>query len=672
MTTFPIHLALVLFPTVAPQRAVVPPASEVAPAREAVETIAVAFDFRLRVTDESEALEGVPLDVGLCGESTEHTRYEDALVLARVLTDSEGRVRGELEVPVELGRGEDVRVFARIAAPGYQRRVARRDPRTRRGATRIRLVAGETLFGTVLNRDGEPAPARVRWKGASMRGSRGTTADARGRFALDYAESGTYSICARNEDGSNVYLDELGLSSDERPPEVTLRLVDGGEELAGRLVDPLGEPIAGMFLVAVPAGRETFPEVEEAFVAERAGGRLGGRARADEAGRFEFPRLVSGEFDVYATWSSSGSRSAKPVDEYGPRVARLPTGEGEVELVRAEHRVEVRILDSTGEAFVVPDSNPWESPLTLSPAEAGSVLTNAWWMGPEGVSVGTATVFPTEPGAEYVAAWQRCGFPYQEHPVFAAPARYLQRVELRVPPERAPGKLTIRVETPGGEIYERGVGGHDTDPRVFVESASGRRLADSVVVGRPGRSSLKAGEWTPELPVGRYRVRVRPGLDLGCVVSHPSKRWPYPEKVVEAEVLPGADTRVVVALEPGGHVDFLSSGRDTRDSWTLLQSFMEPPGSRSIRDAVGRDNLGGCDVVLIDARGGVLDGLAFDLLGSNGHAVQETSWVVPGFASRGLGAVAPGVYTLRVSRSGRTILEREVAVRAGEVTEVAW
>jgi hypothetical protein len=87
----------------------------------------------------------------------------------------------------------------------------------------------------------------------------------KGRFRISNLAPGTYSLRAGggNALGMNMggygvtYLNNIRLSKDEQKDEILLELEKGGN-LKGRVIDPLGNPVAGASLYIRGAGEESF------------------------------------------------------------------------------------------------------------------------------------------------------------------------------------------------------------------------------------------------------------------------------------------------------------------------------------------------------------------------------------------------------------------------------
>lgn len=652
------------------------------PAADLAETFTVQVDFRLVSSEEDLELRGVPVDVGPCTKDGRKSRYVAYPPVARMVSDDEGRVRGAIEVPVEWRDVADDWIYARIEAPGYKRGAARHalSESPRKKPAKLSCRSGHTILGTVLASSGEPTEAVVRWKrDGDERVSNPIWTDAEGRFAMDYTESGAYTIFARDTDEGNAYLEGLYLDGADPPAPVELTLADRGARLSGRLVDPRGAGLAGMSLVAVPGGLLATPDSEQIYRMERAGGSWGAKVTTDATGRFEFPGLVPGDYDLYASWDGVRASASTAVGKLGTQLESVSVraGGAPVELVGRFRRLEVVVFDHRGE--VVTRERPEDvkrfvrggekAYLRLDALDAGEAFEGAWRSNLRRKRVGGSTWFPVEGGTEYLISWAEPGYPCVETVVSLGLGEYHRRVELHLPLKDLPSSLTLRVLTPEGTVYRSGVSGHDTNPLVEIFSVHGRRLARSV--GWRG-NAFRDDRWSLDLPHGRHRVLVRSGQEFGCLRSDPTPREPFLAGEWYFDFLPGVEAALDLRLEPGGHLDFGSTGADARTWWEFEPLFRAPEGSSLSAFESGKQALQGCEVELVSRDGRRLEGLEFELLGANGGGVHTVEWVAPGLRSRGITAIAPGSWTAIVRRGGRILRQEEVEIRAGEVTTLMW
>ena len=223
----------------------------------------------------------------------------------RVMASAEGRQPAEL-AGVQAVPGRDIADLELVLAPGA------------------------TVSGRVLDAEGRPAAGVMVQpidddRPGSSRIFRGTTADGEGWYVLDGLPTGPRSIAAEDEQGQRA-VGEI----DVRPGENRLDLrLAGGAEVAGRVVDAEGSPVAGAEVGLLPAGQRW--------------SRVQATTGAD--GTFRFEGVESGEYRVRASKEGYATSESEPL-----RVAAAPVGGLELRL-QAGGAIVGRVLGLEPEAL---------------------------------------------------------------------------------------------------------------------------------------------------------------------------------------------------------------------------------------------------------------------------------------------------------------------------------
>ena len=207
-----------------------------------------------------------------------------------ILVTREGEVLAELdaELPHTLvvPRGEEIRVI--VEAPGRARFVRWLTPEGDE-ELRVPLAAGARLAGLVVDDRGEPV------SGARVTVSRDGEAlppwevrtDEEGRFEVDTLHPGEHAVRVSSPGHGSIA--RSGVSPGGRELRITMERVGS---VAGRVVDPEGEPRAGATVVI--AGSGLWPAR---------------RTETDEEGRFRWPDVPPG---VYELRAHAGDLVAEP------------------------------------------------------------------------------------------------------------------------------------------------------------------------------------------------------------------------------------------------------------------------------------------------------------------------------------------------------------------------
>ena len=628
--------------------------------------VSVLLRAQRRFEDDAPAAEGIRIAVGV-GREGDAPRYSDREVLARATSGEDGRVAVTLHVPKEWKDAPDAWIWARVETPGFRERVARRALKAPEDdLTKVMVYPGGTLYGTVVTGDGAPVEGARVWSvrrgeaGASCRSQ--DESDAAGRFAVEVFEAGRHAIHARASGLGSGTSPSLQLDPHSMPAEWIEVEVGGGTVVDGRVVDPRGESVAGMSVLAIPAGRSAFPEWEECVEREVGGGLFGDLTRTDREGRIRFPALVPGEYACFGSWSlRSPDGFGTKAKELGEPIGMLSVGApGEPQdLVFRQRRIELKLLDARGEP---PDwecnaKRPWRD-CALTVEVRDELYSWQTWR-----RVGDIVVVPVEPDVEYCIAWQDPAYRYAERSVVVPWEHFRVPIELRLGEQVEGAELSVRVLTPDGKP----LGDGDDEPHVFVLSPdSGRTVALSQRPGGLfGTARTKVDGWKTTLPPGRYLVRATSDPVYGCIVPHPYPRTPYcpAEAIVELEA--GRTSDVELSFGRSGHLDFLATGVPAR-ARPIRHEELSPIRVVNLWEMRGKFGGG---FASFEPRGRErIERLEFDIPGALGRA----DWILPGWDARCLTPLPPGPGRLRVEGEEGVLYEGDVVVREGEVTVVRW
>jgi protocatechuate 3,4-dioxygenase beta subunit len=161
----------------------------------------------------------------------------------------------------------------------------------------IELAAGVTVSGLVQDRSGQPVPAadiwlsawQSRWMGGAVVGR----SDARGRFSVRGVpkDQSLGAIVPGRAPSELVDLDLLDTSSE--PVRVTLVVDEAGGALAGRVLDPSGQGVAG---ACIAVGKAT--RIDPRLNGTQAESWTPRTIRTDEQGAFRIDGLKPGKQPV--------------------------------------------------------------------------------------------------------------------------------------------------------------------------------------------------------------------------------------------------------------------------------------------------------------------------------------------------------------------------------------
>lgn len=652
------------------------PLSGAAGAAGADESLAPTFrvERRLRVQsawrDGSPAVAGVRVEVGVVDGSA-GPRCVDLPVLGVGVSDAQGMLDVAFELPERWKGDEQANLWLRVASQGYRRWVCYPRLVPARGSRvepflKVLAQEGGTLFGSVVDAHGDRVAQARAWLFARERdglravGATRTRPD--GRFALDFEAAGTFVVHARSAAEGSGQLGAVRLDPAADPEPVTLS-VGGGRPVAGRVLDPRGEPVRGARVLAIPEGHEAFPDAAACAALEQGGGLCANLATADEDGRLGWPALMPGRYAFHASLSSP--RRGRE-DGFGTVARALGTFLGvravgatddPLQLVFACHRIELAVVDHAGAAVPLPAPDELgrrvESPLSIDVLDEdgrpsfGSVPR---------VALDQGLLLSVEPERRYLLSWQDPAVPYQERTVSLSAGQYRLPVTLRLQAPGPAAELRIEVVDPQGHAFDEPI------VDVFADE-SGREVASSLVIGQPGYTLAEAGRWSVALPPGSYRVEASAAPLGGCMVPEVLPRTPHGSAGAVVRLAAGEQRLLRLELTPAGHLDFAAAGPGAGRA-LLVERFLSAQDAERVAQV-----LGGGRAFLVGADGRRQAVGSLDVEG--GHPLGQ-DWIVPGWAARSLDPLPPGAWTLWIEREGRVLFERAVTIVAGETTTVRW
>lgn len=570
--------------------------------------------------------------------------------LATVTLDEQGEARVELELPPG---DRTPSIWAQVVSPGFQQWVRRTqvDPRRPEVCLSVPGRAGGTLYGVV--RAGAPSAKHERAKlrlvevgaDASAAETLAATADDDGRFFIHFPRRGRYHLQAAWKGLGLAVLRDLALDPAGEPARVELDL-GAGLTLAGRVLDPDGEPVHPFTLSALPEGFDLV--TDERVASHWWNGLFGERVVSDEDGRFAFHGLPPGRYALAGAFS--GPFGGVPPELLGS--ALHAAGEGEVTVEARVHRMLVRVLDDDGKPLAL-GPRPWLERTAQDPVlfcgQDGAASADPF-PGQAGFDfiTGTRAIEVARPGTELRLAFAAPHCPLVERMLCMPEEPWLVTEELRLPPPVEPALLHLRVEGGSGEC------------ELSLFSASGVDVTSA--------TPFKHGLLEARVPPGAYRLSVRQIEFRMCWSGDPEDLVPaFAPAETPVELLAGQTTRVEVTLRPSVRLKIALElpRRGTADE---IQEIVDHVGA--FREPL-RPVVAGAKVELWRAE-------------SSTAIVPEFSvetpelelralclpYIAPGRECISISAIPPGTYRLvAVLDDGRRI-EREVELPEGSTTTV--
>lgn len=626
--------------------------------------------------DDAERFAGMEFSVGIARthEHAEGPVGEHKRVLVRGASDADGGARLVLEVPTGLldDWGADARLWGHVAQPGKRAYLKTTSlPNDGERAT-LKLFprAGVSLTGRVLRADGTPAhPAKVQLYPASEPGGEfvfnedSAYVDRDGGFQLNADAAGLYDVQVSASGQGTAGLRGVALEESSEPGYVELRL-SGDGVIAGVLLDPDGHPVPKYRLWCAPAEHRDeyvgYLHDPQQIPHEWGGGLHGDHGSTDEAGRFEFSGLREGEYHLRGHTAKTGYYEELLTDR------AVPSGERDLVLRLARHRVLARVLDHEGQVVAVdPQQRPGRDQLPLHALyieecdAAGRLLQAERYTHDTRERLANGDiVLDVQPGKSYVIGVfsRECALVEERFDV--TPGDYERVVTVQLPAPAAATILEVELQTPDGTPYR------DSSEQRLHAPESGRLLWRSSNYNRTSAVQLAIGP-------GRYRW----SADAEPMRGHHGERFtatPYSPVADELEVLAGRTNRFERRLGACGRVGLLlvsarapqpSIAPDSPD-WDALaweeQVRISAGGARVRFEQAGRV-----------ARPSFAHGYCEDLGIPPPHfSTLEAPWVTRGRRVETVDPLAPGSYRIVVEFDGLGARSQQIEVRADELTEV--
>jgi len=486
-----------------------------------------------------------------------------SLRLATGTCNSDGRLTVELEVPETwFERTEPVFVWGIVLGSGLQARYKGvRLPADDEATVELKLraISGSTLNGVVLSPDGRPAAGAelqllsIRKDPDRLWPVRRTASRTDGLFTFHFDDGGPHHVLARMTGAGTASVRDLEIDISDPPMDLELRLAGSGE-LRGQVLDPSGEPVRLYKLWARPAPgtgvvapslpmRNTPHHVEgwERVPSELAGrGVHGEKVVTDEDGRFYFPAMLPGQYDVCGWRESTGDHDRVLT------AAPVATG-GEDLVLTVERRVLVLHVVSHEDRPVQPtlthdptpylrieDAEPEHALFFLRCDTDGQVLEGASQRFDRQRMSNGEIVVEVEAGASYAFGIVSKQVPLFEDVIDIAEDRWLTRRTIRLGEPQTPGDLLVTVETPEGEHP------WSTENVAVLGPQTGVHIENAPPTQGYGPT------YSSRLPAGDYVVEVTPHQQPTLLGGG------HAQAKIHTKVRPGARTEEVLTLGKGG------------------------------------------------------------------------------------------------------------------------
>ena len=611
--------------------------------------------------------------------------------MARGFADANGDFTLVVELP-DLGTGGGVgtvpKVFAYVDQPGYQVRPRASLLQTEDGRIpeRIELLVqarrGATVRGILLDSAEQPVPKasvvlyqfqKEQPDEVDYRNRTSVHTGRTGAFEAHIQSSGDWQLRARAPGLGVASLRDFWVDIMDPPQDLRLQL-EGPGVLAGRVVDPNGEPMKSYKVWAIvgdpPKAGDGYDSNRMRQLHEWEGGLHDAAGMTDAQGFFRLSGLKQESYRIRGTQAESRNYGALLTKE------SVPAGTEDLLLQVQRHRVRLSLRDSTGGKvafgnFIVRGTNHGKAPsipcvYVAEADEAGRVLVPG-----KRTEVRRSMLDPfsqvieVEPGKRYVFGVLSSQFELQEHVLLVPHEPYVIDLELQLGRAQESGIIELEVQDPWGQPFEG-------DTHVLLRAPSGKHLFAS-------RYDHSGSEHMFTLAPGVYQVEARAN----------SPEWSEPQEnrsalfavttvKEEIQVFSGRTQRIPVRLGRAGWVD--------------LEVALEPPVSKIPFSSFGsevsrvhcndhlRRPLGGIAVRFEPIGGGSALGGIFNhrdvlrpqLPRDSGFRDfhSETSWILPNRVERAIEALPAGSYLCIFEREGYETKTVPFEVYSREVTHV--
>jgi len=596
----------------------------------------------------------------------------------RAATDEAGELFLELPLPAAWRARDDgstLALWGAVRGKGYERRAREIEldlDSSEREEPSLTLIArrGGTVLGRVEDRAGAPVEGvRVRLLQPDPEATGGwssaydhAVSDGDGAFAIHHDELGPRALLAIPAGLGSAFREDVEFSEDgarvggDLAAKAVLVLAGDGV-LGGVVEDPIGAPARGYRLWALPSDwRE--PSLHDAmrFQHVRADGLMDGSATTDARGAFRITGLRERAGERWHVWGYDGAER-----RFGPRLTDAPVAAGreDLRLVAQRSALVVRVRDEHGAPLAPRVASRWgcevEDDVKLACARAAADgrldPERSHREVPSRTLEDGEVVFDVEPDATYLVTAGSLRRAHRSVVARVERGAFETVVELRLPPETEPGTLALRVVAPDGEPYVE-------TTNVTVRSIETDELLHE------SDDYHEGPEFTAGLPPGVYRVRVDvepPGGAHGEVFDP----TPFAPVVLEVAIRAGELTALDVSLGASGRLRalvHLPEGGGVGPAPTD-----ERPLDAAIRGAA---------IELVPRDGGAALRPVFDVSYEEGLGFPvnlggaQTGEAPDGIEVTSVNPIPVGRYTARLSAPGCGQLERELEIRAGQITRI--
>jgi hypothetical protein len=502
---------------------------------------------------------------------------------------------------------------------------------------RIVLSRGRRLGGEVVDTEGRPVEAAsIVLVPASPNPGGGTSlsydspitaaTDLDGLFEISAVAGGRYHMIVDHAEFQSRPPASVDIPGDEGDTDIGRIQLMPGLEIEGIVVDPEGQPIAGVQVAAVQGYAPRGPTGE--------GSRT---ATTDADGRFRIGGLPDGRVEVAAAAEGYAETRLKGVDPSADDLLEIELNRGAT--------LTGRVVDSRGDA--VPAT------VTLFNTEpqvpTGFGVTNQPWIQTNGD--GRFRIDSLTPGTWHASAFASTG----AHTTDNAP---------------------IHLRTGDVRDVELVLASHDAQVVGVVSNRLGGPVAQAEVTITTGGGARPGMSWqTPVDPEGRFQSQPVPTGTAWIVASHPE----YRETEREITIEPGTN-EVSLVLEPGLEISGSVRSSEGRPiplaavsvefdlSPEALQQFLSDPSNR-VRRGTPLQPIEALTDRNGDYRLGGLDDGAYKLTAwadgyGSGDAVGRRVRLEGGSAS-GLDIILPAQAALTIQVAGEPLPGLHVEVRQG-------
>lgn len=312
-----------------------------------------------------------------------------------------------------------------------------------------------------------------------------------GHHILQVEDEGRYALTARSQGHGTAWLPFVVIAHGEPSERIDLEL-SGSGMIAGRLVDPEGQPVLGHGLRAVLTRIKgaTHLSTNQKLDFERGRGCVQGAAQTDEFGAFTIEGLEPGDYRLLA-WEGA---------HYGETAllaAQVGTGSPSQRFTLQRHALIVRVIDHEGQPVETVANEGNGSRLRVGTASAycrlAKLRAGEWSQSPWSQKRGKWLIAQLKPDREYVLGVLSSNHALQEQRVLLTLTDYQREVVVHLPAPVEPAVLHLGGVGPGGVPVSHPL-------TLTVRTPEGRTLLE-------WESTRSSGKELPlQLPPGPYVV----------------------------------------------------------------------------------------------------------------------------------------------------------------------